>query len=152
MINILKWWLVFNVFISLYEIYIINTRNVVKPYYCLKNFWTTPLKFKEIDRLQAYWIEYACKVDNRYFNSNSYVYWFEALNVVTTILAIIFYNYNSQYVMYAIFLQMLNCCAYFYTIPQQKYDYIDIVYLSISAIWILIPLYLLYGYISSKNE
>ena len=43
MINILKGWLIFNIFISLYEIYIIKTRHVVKKDYCVRNFWTTPL-------------------------------------------------------------------------------------------------------------
>jgi hypothetical protein len=140
---ILKWWLIFNVFISLYEIYIIKTREIVKDKYCVKNFWTVPFKFKDINRLQAYWIEYACKVDNRYFNKNSYVYYFEAINVITTVAAIILYFYNLDYISFPIFFQMINCCMYFYTIPSQKYDYIDIVYLSISALWILIPLYIL---------
>ena len=152
MINILKGWLIFNVFISLYEIYIIKTRHVIKKYYCVRNFWRTPLKFsKHIDRLQAYWIEYACKVDNRYFNSDSYVYWFEANNVITTVLAIILYYNSSSYLVYAIVLQMLNCCMYFYTIPSQKYDYIDILYLGISAVWIVLPLYIIYSLMKNNK-
>lgn len=143
MINILKWWLIFNVFISLYEIYIIKTRHAIKDKYCIKNFWTVPFTYKDIDRLQAYWIEYACKVDNRYFKSSSYVYYFEAINVVTTIVAIILYYYNPKYISIPILFQMLNCFMYFYTIPKQKYEYIDIIYLAISSLWIFVPLYIL---------
>lgn len=138
--SVLKAWIIFNVLISSYELYIISIRQRLIPQHCKSNFWREPAD--SLPRFQAYWTEYACKVDWRYFKTNSYVYIIEFINVVTTLFLILFYK--TAYIPYILTIQLMNCLAYFFTIERLPImNPQNLLYLTISSLWIFIPIYLI---------
>ena len=137
--NFVKYWIIFNVFTSIYELYFINIRRRVIPQHCKDNFWSEPTS---LPIFQELWTEYACKVDWRYFKTNSYVYIIEFINVLSTIFLILYYG--TKYITPILTIQMLNCVVYFATlerIPEMNLQ--NISYLLVSSIWVFIPLYLI---------
>lgn len=135
--SLLHAWLYFNVFISIYEIYIISIRyNLNKD--CKSDFW------KEEDDGQLFkkaWEEYACVVDERYFSPNNYVFKFELINVILTILM---FTTNPKMIKVLLFLQFLNCVCYFSTLSSKSNTMKSHLYRGISALWLVIPVILLY--------
>ena len=135
MLTTLKIWIGLNIMISFYELYVILIRRRIIPQHCKTNFWS---ESTSLPIFQEYWNEYACKVDWRYFKTNSYVYIIEFINVLTTLGLILFYG--TPYIKPILTIQMLNCLGYFATLERiPDINPQNILYLIISAIWIIIP-------------
>lgn len=133
------YWIIFNILTSIYELYFIAIRKRVSPQHCKKNFWSEE---KTQPIFQEYWTEYACKVDWRYFNPKSYVYKIEFINVISTLLLILFYG--TKHIKTILTFQMLNCIIYFLTLEKiPNMDLQKVVYLLVSSIWVFTPLYLI---------
>ncbi len=119
----LKLWIIFNVIISLFEIYGYTYQNL--------------LMYSTSDILLATWREYG-KVDPRYINTH-YVWLFELFNVFNT--CMFFIN-----VKIALFGQIIGTVLYFLTYFVDNPPPITVktpFYLATSFIWIAAPIYLL---------
>jgi uncharacterized membrane protein YuzA (DUF378 family) len=147
-------WIWFNLFIALYETYVFIKRKELeaKKMDCNKtNFWKEPVS--DSFWLDA-WAEYACVADERYFNPLDFVYWIEIGNAVLVVLmlftAVLGWT-NALYVLVA--LQAYHCFMYFATFVHEKRNHISTfwkdaelkssIYLGISALWIIIPVFIL---------
>lgn len=135
--SLLHSWIYFNIFISLYEMYIILTRKKLNKNNCSDGFWN-----EEDDGVLFHkaWQEYACKTDERYFDKSNYVFIFEFINVVLTLLMLV----NMKYVRPLLLLQLLNCSVYFTTLTSDNNTYLGHTYRAISALWLVVPAILLY--------
>lgn len=132
-------WIIFNIFTSIYEIYFISVRHRVLEGNCKDNFWSKPIT---LPLFQELWTEYACKVDKRYFNPNSYVFVIEFINVLCTLFLILFYK--TKFIKPILSIQFLNCFVYFATLERiPNLNIQKITYLLVSSIWLIGPLYLL---------
>ncbi len=143
-------WIVLNVFISIYELYIIAIRKNLTPT-CKSNFWSTPID-PNSNFFKAAWEEYACKVDNRYFDPVNFVFCFEFLNVIFTfVLVYLLLNKNWSHIRTVLLLQFVNAVCYFVTIDNlgvqngknSHHAGLKIMYKSISALWLVVPALLL---------
>lgn len=133
-------WFYLNVVVSIYELYIIYNRQKLKKSDCEDSFWEGESEPKNLAR--DYWNDYACKTDERYFENNNYVFIFEGLNVVATILlglAII----KNKFIGEVLTFQFLNAAFYFVTL-KEKSGKLNYIYKSISAIWLAFPTLLMY--------
>lgn len=143
-------WLWFNVFIAVYEVYIVWNRAQVGARACPVDFWTTPKP------LGAFWMdawrEYSCQSDRRYLDPRDFVFWIEFGNVLwVVLLAAALVSANSVgsakplWIGVVLILQAYHCLIYFITLyHSQKYTFLNPFkawfYLAISALWIIIPL------------
>ena len=142
----IEYWILFNLIISSYELYCFNNKEKIN----IDNL--------KSDIITDSWSEYS-RVDPRYINSynSQYVWNFELLNVGNTILLTLCYLLNKPYINIILISQALATLLYFttlmndYTNNKQLRDTIQkthlakrILYYTISFIWILVPLYLLY--------
>lgn len=142
----IQYWILLNLFISLYELYCFNNKHLIN------------LNNVNRDILTKSWSEYS-RVDPRYQTNNigSYVWNFELLNVGNTILLTLSYLLNKPYINIVLIIQALATLLYFttlmndYTNNKELRDTINktaitkrVLYYTISFIWILVPLYLLY--------
>jgi hypothetical protein len=139
-------WVIFNIFIGIYEIYSFQNRYLLD----LDNIpkWN--------NSILATWNEY-CRVDPRYIMKH-YVWIFELLNAFYAFLLffILFFHYNKEWIKYILFLEIISCSLYFltliyeyYTDPKIRENILEnstitnrIIYYGISCIWIIIPIYL----------
>jgi hypothetical protein len=133
-------WFLFNVFISIYEVYIIYNRNKLTTQECSDDFWDKESNPKTM--FKDYWNEYSCKTDDRYFNNKNYVFYMEALNIVFTILLGYAMVYKKKLIKSILILQFINAVVYFSTL--KSVDLKDSVYRSISCLWLVIPVILIY--------
>lgn len=133
-------WFVFNLFISLYEVYIIQNRYYLNKNHCDDDFWRGSVNRKTL--LKDYWNEYACQTDERYFNTDSYVYILEGLNVFFTIL-LGFAILKNKYIKEVLLLQFLNAVFYFVSLSKGNNSDKDITYKTISSLWLIIPVILI---------
>ncbi len=144
----IKYWILFNLVISLYELY------------CYNNYEKLGIDKKNNIILDS-WSEYS-RVDPRYVlnknNDYKYVWNFELFNVVNTILLTLFYlnnkpnmNININIILIS---QLLATSLYFSTLITSDKEIKEtiiknstktkrILYYFISSIWILVPLYFL---------
>ncbi len=140
----IEYWILFNLIISLYELYCYN--NNEKLGYDKKSGSNIILDS---------WSEYS-RVDPRYvINKYKYVWNFELINVVNTILLTLFYlNNKNLYINIILFSQLLATSLYFSTLITSNKEIKDIIikkstkpkriiYYFISSLWILVPLYFL---------
>ena len=141
-------WVIFNIFIGIYEIYCFQNRHLLS----LTNIpkWNSSIL--------ATWNEY-CRVDPRYI-MKYYVWMFELLNAFYAFLLffLLFYNYNTKWIKHILFLEIISCSLYFLTLiyeyntdPKIRDSILEkstttnrILYYIMSSIWIIIPVYL-YG-------
>jgi hypothetical protein len=155
--NILAW-LIFNIPIIIIELVGYKNRNDLRT---LKH--NESIFFQHIQNIEEFiniiWEEYG-RIDNRYLDKNRHYVWnFELGNVILVILLgfAYFYNLNKSNLFILLILQIINCILYFITYFYDYFKYknmrnknIDnififkqILYLSISSIWIIVPFYLL---------
>lgn len=140
-------WLWFNLFIALYEFYIVYNRKHFDHMSCPKDFWQEEVENGFWFRS---WLEYTCYSDTRYLDPQDPVFFVEALNgiiVILMLIAALFGAYNT--VLYLLILQAANCIFYFVSLYKSKktnwkYPYKTTGYLLISSLWIFVPLYILF--------
>ena len=136
-------WLWFNVFIAIYEVYIVWNRALFHPSKCPVDFWGTTIRQ---DLWMNAWHEYSCQSDRRYLDPSDFVFWIEFGNVVWVILlAAALWSGKALWIGVVLILQAYHCFLYFITLyHSKKYTFINPikawVYLCISALWIIIPL------------
>lgn len=138
-------WLWFNLFIAVYEIYIVWNRTTVGARACPPAFWTTPRGENGEFWMDA-WREYSCQSDRRYLDPHDFVFWIEFGNVIWVILlAAALATGKALWIGIVLILQAYHCLIYFITLyHSQKYTFIHPfkawTYLTISALWIIIPI------------
>jgi len=142
---VLLWlWVIFNIFIGIYEIYCYNNRHLL-------NLDNIP---KWNDSVIASWNEY-CRVDSRYI-FKEYVWIFELLNAFYAFLLIFILFFYKKLIKTVLLLEIISCSLYFlslvYECMYDKYIYNNILeksnnihrflYYGISSIWIIVPVLL----------
>jgi len=143
-------WLWFNLFIALYEFYIVYNRKRFADMTCPKNFWQEEVEV-ESDFLFRGWLEYTCYSDTRYLDPHDPVFFVEALNgiiVILMLIAALFGAYNT--VIYLLILQAANCIFYFISLYKSEktnwmYPYKTTGYLLMSSLWVFVPLYIIFS-------
>lgn len=143
-------WLWFNLWIAVYEIYIIYNKRKLSAAVCVdhRDFWTrdsSPTRFwKEA------WNEYACVVDRRYLDPHDFVFIIEAINAILVIALLIAVYTGSKPVIIAaiLLLQAYHCGIYFASWAASvdmpiELTFKPVIYLLISALWIFVPVYIL---------
>jgi hypothetical protein len=145
---LLLWiWVIFNIFIGLYEIHCYYHRHLLD----LDNIpvWNSSII--------ASWNEY-CRVDARYV-FKEYVWNFELLNAFYAFLLVfilLFYKNAIAIIPYILLLEILSCSLYFLTLGYEfltddmiyqkmleKSTMRDrVLYYGMSSIWIFVPIYL----------
>ena len=137
-------WVIFNIFIGIYEIYCFQNRDLLR-------LDTIP---KWNSSVLATWNEY-CRVDSRYIFKH-YVWTFELLNAFYAFLLVYILFYHKQWIKPILFLEIISCSLYFLTLlyeyhtdSQFRENILEkstitnrIVYYGISSIWIVVPVYL----------
>lgn len=136
-------WIWFNLFIAVYELYVIWHRHRFSPERCPRDFWNEPVErgfwFKA-------WQEYTCYSDRRYLDPKDFVFWLEFGNVVFVVLLIVAYMANSALFLGVVLVaQAYHCLLYFLSLyHSKKYTVMHpmkaTTYLLISAIWFIIPM------------
>jgi hypothetical protein len=136
-------WLWFNLFIVVYEIYIVFYRRAhFDAEKCPRDFWKEPVGR---DFWFKAWQEYTCFSDRRYLEAGDFVFWLEFGNVVIVALLAMAYVANSgRMMMVVLFVQAYHALIYFLTLyHSKKYSWMHptkaVAYLFISAVWIIIP-------------
>jgi hypothetical protein len=139
-------WLWFNLFIAIYEFYVVAQKDKFNPKECPKDFWKEPVQ--EGFWLKA-WHEYSCFSDRRYLSPTDFVFWIEFGNAILVILLGIVYLFQIPVLLqHLLILQAYHCGIYFLSLIQskkyeQKVPWKRNLYLSISSLWIIVPLILL---------
>jgi hypothetical protein len=137
-------WVIFNIFIGIYEIYCYKNRNLLSLERIPK--WNSSVI--------ASWNEY-CRVDPRYI-LKEYVWTFELLNAFYAFLLIYILLYNQELIKYILLLEIISCVLYFLTLIYEvlsdkiiRYNILKkstitnrFLYYGISSIWIIVPVYL----------
>ncbi len=139
----IHYWVLFNLLISLYELYCYKNRSKL---------------LSNINLILDSWGEYS-RVDPRYImNEYEYVWNFELFNVLNTVLmTILLLTNNSCYIFIILGSQLIATVFYFLTLLRDvcKYNNLKkyiiknstltkrIIYYLISSLWILVPLYFL---------
>lgn len=136
-------WLWFNLFIAIYEIYIVAQKDKFTPKQCPNDFWNEPVQ--DGFWLKA-WHEYSCFSDRRYLSPSDFVFWIEFGNAVLVILLWMAYLLNQTTLLtILLILQAYHCGIYFLSLIQSK-KYVQILpwkrnlYLGISSLWIIVPI------------
>jgi len=139
-------WVIFNIFIGMYEVHCYQHRNLLN----LENIpkWNSSVI--------ASWNEY-CRVDPRYV-WKEYVWYFELLNAFYAFIFIFVLLFYKNAIKYILLLEIISCSLYFLTLFYEiivdeniKKKIMEtssiqnrIVYYGISSIWIIVPVYLFY--------
>lgn len=139
-------WLWFNLWIAIYEIYIVYQRKQLTKDKCQPGFW------KKEHNIGTFWKdawnEYTCYSDMRYLNPNDFVFIIELINAILILMMWILLAFNNIAWIYIILIiQAYHCGIYFISLWHSKkintdYTWKWIVYLCISALWIILPIYL----------
>lgn len=143
-------WLWFNLFIAIYEFYIVYNRNKFESLECEKDFWSQSIKIEDNFWLRA-WHEYTCYSDTRYLEPTNPVFMIEATNAVIVMFLWIALITRSRYALFALLvIQILCCLLYFITLyisrkTNVRYPKKAFVYLAISSLWVFAPLVVLYN-------
>jgi hypothetical protein len=136
-------WLWFNLFIAIYEVYIVAQKDKFNPKQCPKDFWKEHVQ--DGFWLKA-WHEYSCFSDRRYLSPMDFVFWIEFGNAILVILLWLAYLFHQPtLLMILLIIQAYHCSIYFLSLVQsKKYDqkvpWKRNLYLGISSLWIIIPL------------
>lgn len=157
---ILFGWIWFNIWIGLYETYMVINRTRLATYNenCdKKTFWSEDNRDKSRPFWLDAWSDYACYADDRYYKPNQLVHWIELGNaiIVAILIICILAGFNKMLIVILV-IQAYHCFIYFLTLwhyrlenKNKNTNYKTILYLILSAIWIIIPIIiigLLWGY------
>ena len=137
-------WVIFNIFIGIYEIYCYQNRNLL-------NLETFPVWNSSV---LATWNEY-CRVDPRYVVKH-YVWNFELLNAFYAFIFVFILLYYPEGIVPLLLLEIISCSLYFlslgyeFMVDEEISQMIlenstitnRIVYYGISSIWIIVPVWL----------
>lgn len=139
-------WIWFNIWIAIYETYIVIYRSQMKQYEesCDRSqFWANGGdKFW----LRA-WAEYACFADKRYFDPTNLVFWIELGNaiIVAILILLLIMGWNKA-LLYMLVIQAYHCFIYFLTWWKERNNSIQnskkYIYLLLSAVWLIVPILL----------
>jgi hypothetical protein len=164
-------WLWFNLFIAVYEFYVVAQWRYLK--HCPRDFWKEPVEndSAESEKYGGFWLkawaEYACEADRRYLADTSgrpnFVYWIEFGNAIWVVLLwIAFLMQQWSLVGILLILQAYHCGIYFlsWAYDRRAYgegfkglSYKAYAYLALSALWIVIPVLLyLWGWGSAPTR
>jgi len=146
-------WVIFNIFIGIYEIYCYQNRNLLN----LEAFpvWNSSVL--------ATWNEY-CRVDPRYV-VKEYVWNFELLNAFYAFVFIFVLLYYPEGIVPLLLLEIISCSLYFLSLGYEFMTDEDIsqmilvnstitnriLYYGISSIWIIVPVWLYSSFTRSKE-
>ncbi len=138
-------WLWFNLFIAVYEFYIVYNRHKFHPDKCPANYWQEKVRG---DFWLNTWHEYTCQSDLRYLNPISYVFSIELTNAILVVLLwIAFLALQTKTVSTLLWSQLIVCTLYFASLARNIKKPVSaktIIYLFISSWWILVPLIILH--------
>ena len=147
-IPVLFAWLWFNIFIAVYEFYIIYNRQYFATLSCPSDYWGEPTS-------KNFWLktwhEYTCYSDTRYLDPSDTVFLIEGLNGVLVILQWIALLTGSYGIlMYLLILQAANCLFYFVSLYRSRktntsFPHKATIYLLISSVWFFVPLYIVFN-------
>jgi len=141
-------WLWFNLWIAVYEIYIVYYRKELTKNKCNSGFWSRENNL--FDFWKDAWNEYTCYSDTRYLNHNDFVFIIEFMNALLVICLFIAFIINSKYWIHLLLIiQAYHCSIYFISLLHSKkintlYPIKTTSYLLISALWIFVPLVLIF--------
>lgn len=139
-------WLWFNLFIAIYEAYVVARRRSFSRSECPSGFWKEPVR--DGFWLRA-WHEYTCYSDTRYLDPGDPVFIIEGLNAAIVALMWVALLLKAQAaIVPLLLLQALNCVAYFVTLYKSEKTTTShrlkaASYLLVSSLWIIVPLLLL---------
>ena len=140
-------WLWFNLWIAIYEMYIVYRRKQLTDEKCQPGFWSkssSPWTF-----WKDAWNEYTCFSDTRYLDPNDFVFVIELINAILVLMMWFLFITNQINSIYPLLiLQAYHCGIYFVSLWYSKkinsmYPIKLYSYLLISALWIIIPIYTL---------
>ncbi len=140
-------WLWFNLWIAIYEIYIVYQRKTLTKEKCHPGFWSKDTTWNTF--WKDAWNEYTCYSDTRYLNPNDFVFIIELINAILVILLwFALASSNPAWIYILLLIQAYHCCIYFISLwHNQKINHAYPIklygYLAISALWIIIPIYTL---------
>lgn len=141
-------WLWFNLFIAIYEFYIVHHKAQFSEGKCPRNYWQEHV---DSDFWLKTWHEYTCQSDRRYLNKYSFVFNIEFTNAILVVLLWICYLLGLDITIYVVLLiQMWVCAYYFLTLPLDCRDLNTdqpiktVSYLFISSWWILVPFFIVF--------
>ncbi len=142
--KLLSFWLGTTLFTTIYVSYMILNKNHVVNYSCKNNYWgRNDYSLNGYFLLESYG-EYKCGSDLRYDDHNSIVYYNELINILLSS-ALLFTVGNTTIFKDVLFLQAVNTISYFATLNDySNMDLRKIIYLGISALWIVVPFMLIY--------
>ena len=138
-------WLWFNIFIAIYEFYIIYNRQYFVSLSCPNDFWKEQVNNNFW--LKA-WHEYTCYSDMRYLDPKDTVFFIEGLNGILVLLQwVAFLTKSYNILIYLLILQAANCLFYFVSLYNSRKMNISLPYkassyLIISSLWFIMPLYI----------
>ena len=146
-------WVIFNIFIGIYEIYCYQNRHLLN----LERFpkWNASVL--------ASWNEY-CRVDPRYV-VKPYVWNFELLNAFYAFVFVFVLLYYPDGILPLLLLEIISCSLYFLSLGYEcvtdeeiyqniwKHSTITnrIVYYGISSIWIVVPVWLYFSFVKTEG-
>lgn len=146
-------WVIFNIFIGIYEIYCYQNRNLLN----LERFpiWNSSVL--------ATWNEY-CRVDPRYV-VKPYVWNFELLNAFYAFVFIFVLLYYPEGIVPLLLLEIISCSLYFmslgyeFMVDEDLYQTMlanstitdRVLYYGISSIWIIVPAWLYISFTRSEE-
>jgi len=147
--SLLFGWLWFNLFIAIYEFYIVYNRDKFHKFKCPVNYWQEQVSLDSKSGFNFWlntWHEYTCQSDLRYLNPSSYVFYIELTNAILVVLLWIAFL-TSGPVFKLLWSQLLVCTLYFLTLTRKNLktpiSAKTIIYLLISSLWIIVPLTIL---------
>jgi len=145
-------WLWFNVWIAIYEIYIVFHRKELTREKCRPGFWQ-----REAGSYWGFWKdawnEYTCYADERYLEPDNFVFLIEFINAVLIVcLWVALMAQSSAWVYILLLIQAYHCGIYFISLLHSlqhintEYPIKTTAYLLISALWLFVPLVLFFSY------
>jgi hypothetical protein len=140
-------WLWFNLFIAIFEFYVVYHKNKFSEGKCPRDYWREHV---DQDFWLKTWHEYTCQSDRRYLDKHSFVFNIELTNAVLVVLLWICYILGfAPGVVALLLIQIWVCVYYFLTLPLNRRDINTenpiktVSYLFISSWWIFVPVYVL---------
>lgn len=141
-------WLWFNLAIALYEIYIVFHRRELTRKKCTNGFWSRDSNYRGF--WKDAWNEYTCYSDERYLDPDNFVFIIEFMNAILVICLLIAFMVQSKAWIYLLLaIQAYHCSIYFISLLHSRktnttYPMKTASYLLISALWIFVPIVLIF--------
>lgn len=159
-------WIWFNVFIAIYETYVVifsRSKLPAQLHKCEERpFWSGNSRKNEV--LLNAWVDYACHADRRYFETSNFVHWVEFGNALIVLLLVLAFIGKVMWLVYLLLLvQAYHCFIYFLSLIHYQSNegkrvnvnvnrYKEVIYLLISALWVIIPIALILHNYSTEMQ